>query len=210
MHLISRWCMYGSDRQGHSSWIPDHETVVAWWKTLSCMMYYMIIFLYRPMYFIVILWPMHACWWDLCDLFIMHNQSGACHRPAAEPILAHVVEFARWPGKKLKNTKRKLKSVQMFSTKRDLELGRVFDLLIVNLFLTKTKMKSGKVNDPPAAAGLSMLTPPFKTSQLAGMHVSVSPSLSPAPTWRSRCMNHFLMQAACSFHLSFIPVILKN
>ena len=95
---------------------------------------------------------------------LMHNQSGACHRPAAEPILAHVVEFARWPGKKLKNTKRKLKSVQMFSTKRDLELGRVFDLLIVNLFLTKTKMKSGKVHDPPAAAVLSMLTPPFKTS----------------------------------------------
>ena len=61
--------------------------------------------------------------------------------------------------KKLNNTKRKLKSVQMFSTKRDLELGRVFDLLIVNLFLTKTKMKSGKVHDPPAAAVLSMLTP---------------------------------------------------
>ena len=141
-------------------------------------MYYMIIFLYRPMYFIVILWPMHACWWDLCDLFIMHNQSGACHRPAAEPILAHVVEFARWPGKKLNNTKRKLKSVQMFSTKRDLELGRVFDLLIVNLFLTKTKMKSGKVHDPPAAAGLSVLTPPSKTSHWQGC-MSLSLHLSP-------------------------------
>ena len=80
--------------------------------------------------------------------------------------------------KKLKNTKRKLKSVQMFSTKRDLELGRVFDLLIVNLFLTKTKMKSGKVNDPPAAAGLSMLTPPFKTSHWQGC-MSLSLHLSP-------------------------------
>ena len=97
---------------------------------------------------------------------------------AAEPILAHVVEFARCPGKKLKNTKRKLKSVQMFSTKRDLELGRVFDLLIVNWFLTKTKMKSGKVHDPPAAAGLSVLTPPSKTSHWQGC-MSLSLHLSP-------------------------------
>ncbi|KAG2595781.1 hypothetical protein PVAP13_5KG098474 [Panicum virgatum] len=66
----------------------------------------------------------------------------------------------------------------MFSTKRDLELGRVFDLLIVNLFLTKTKMKSGKVHYPPAAAVLSMLTPPFKTSHWQGC-MSLSLHLSP-------------------------------
>ena len=58
----------------------------------------------------------------------------------------------------------------MFSTKRDLELGRVFDLLIVNLFLTKTKMKSGKVHDPPAAAVLSMLTTALESVSGKGEH----------------------------------------